>query len=76
MRPPFPGMDPWLENVNLWPNVHNSLIAAIRDDLAPLLRPRYFVDLESRTTVLSGSDEDQLYSPDVAIYSGEPYSRR
>ncbi len=25
MRPPFPGMDPWLESLGLWPNVHNSL---------------------------------------------------
>lgn len=70
MRPPFPGMDPWLEDPELWPNVHNSLVAAIRDDLGPLLRPRYFVDLESRTTVLTGRDEDRLYSPDLAIFAG------
>ncbi len=69
MRPPFPGMDPWLEDPELWPNVHNSLVAAIRDDLVPLLRPRYFVDLESRTTVLTGRDEDRLYSPDLAIFA-------
>jgi hypothetical protein len=26
MRPPFPGMDPWLEHPALWPDVHNRLI--------------------------------------------------
>ncbi len=49
MRPPFPGMDPWLENPTIWPDVHNSLIAAIRDVLAPVVQPRYFVGVESRT---------------------------
>ena len=50
MRPPFPGMDPWLESPTLWPDVHNSLITSIRDALAPRLAPRYFVGVESRTT--------------------------
>jgi Protein of unknown function (DUF4058) len=71
MRPPFPGMDPWLEAFELWSNVHNSLIAAIRDYLVPLVRPRYFVDLESRTTVLTANDEDHLYYPDVAIVAND-----
>ncbi len=51
MRPPFPGMDPWLEDPELWPDVHNSLIISIRDALAPMLRPSYFVQVESRMTV-------------------------
>src|SRR5262249_55276543 len=72
MRPPFPGMDPWLENFDLWPNVHNSLTSATRDYLVPLVRPRYFVDLESRTTVLTANDEDHLYCPDVAILATDP----
>jgi len=45
----FPGMDPYLENPNLWPDVHNSLIAAIANEISPTLRPRYFVALEQRT---------------------------
>jgi hypothetical protein len=69
MRPEFPGMDPWLEHPDLWPNVHNSLIAAIRDQLAPLVRPRYFVGVEARTTLLSGPDLDSVYEPDVALYA-------
>jgi hypothetical protein len=72
MRPQFPGMDPWLERPDLWPNVHNSLIAAIRDQLAPLVRPRYFVGVESRTTLLSGPDVDNVYEPDVAVYAKGP----
>ena len=70
MRPPFPGMDPWLEHPDLWPDVHNSLITAIRDTLMPRIRPRYVVRVESRTTKLSSLDFDRMYRPDVAIRAG------
>lgn len=49
MPTPFPGMDPYLEQRELWPAVHNRLIVALADYLAPRLRPRYYVDLELRT---------------------------
>lgn len=69
MRPPFPGMDPWLENPIIWPGFYNWLIAAIADDLAPKLAPRYFVGLESRTTVLTGRDLDLFYRPDFSVHA-------
>jgi hypothetical protein len=71
MRPPFPGMDPWLEHPDRWPDVHNSLITAIRDALAPLVLPRYFVRVESRTTVLTGLDVGRVYRPGVSIHATE-----
>lgn len=67
MRPQFPGMDPWLEHPDLWPDVHNSLITAIRDELMPKVLPRYVVRVESRATVLSGLDVDLLYRPDLSV---------
>jgi len=71
MPTPFPGMDPYLERLDLWPDVHNSLITALRDELAPLLRPRYYVSIEERI-YLAGTKE-LLFSgrPDVAVV-GEP----
>ncbi|NJK80305.1 MAG: DUF4058 family protein [Chloroflexaceae bacterium] len=41
MQSPFPGMDPYLEQPSMWPDVHNSLIAAIRDQLQIALAPNY-----------------------------------
>jgi hypothetical protein len=67
MRPQFPGMDPWLESSFLWPDLHSGLINSIRDDLAPRLRPHYFVGVESRTTLLSAPDVDIIYEPDVVV---------
>ena len=49
MRTPFPGMDPYLEQPESWQGFHNSLIAAVALDLAPRLRPRYYVATEERT---------------------------
>lgn len=71
MRPPFPGMDPWLEDPELWPDVHNSLIVSIRDVLSPMVRPRFFAGVESRMTVLSADDQDQIDYPDVAIRTAD-----
>ncbi|MGH2367609.1 MAG: DUF4058 family protein, partial [Chloroflexota bacterium] len=33
MRSPFPGMNPYLEEPEIWPSVHTSLIIAVRDEL-------------------------------------------
>lgn len=49
MAGPFPGMDPWLEHPELWPDVHNSLIAALATRLSGILRPDCFVRIEERT---------------------------
>jgi hypothetical protein len=67
MSSPFPGMDPYLEGY-LWPDVHQALAAKIRQQLVPLVRPRYTVRLavyvvEDRTPE---SDIGILY-PDVEV---------
>ena len=71
MLTPFPGMDPYLERPDLWPDVHNRLIVTLADELAPQLRPRYYVSIEERT-YLAGP-KGLLFSgrPDVAVV-GEP----
>jgi hypothetical protein len=41
MESPFPGMDPYLETLALWPDVHHRIIGAICAQLQPALSPRY-----------------------------------
>ena len=53
MPTPFPGMNPILEHPDLWPNVHSRLIVALGDELASLLRPRYYFSIEERTYLCS-----------------------
>jgi hypothetical protein len=71
MSYPFPGMNPWLENPYLWRDVHASIIFAIREYLSPLLRPRYFVAIETRTLISGATDESLVRYPDVmVVHSG------
>lgn len=68
-------MDPYLERPELWPDVHNSLIAAIREFLAPQLRPKYYAAIEERTYRLSEESGLQFVArPDVAVIG--PVSRQ
>ncbi len=76
MRSPFPGMDPYLEHPALWPDVHNRLIAAIADALAPRLAPRYYIALERRTYFVSADDMVFIGRADIAVVpSREPRPR-
>ena len=63
MPTPFPGMDPYLEQRALWPDVHNRLIVTLADDLAPRLRPRYVIAVEERT---------YRYDPGALTFAGRP----
>lgn len=67
MPSPFPGMDPYLEHPALWPDVHNSLIAGIRDSLGPRVAPRYVVRLEERTYLAEPWGLELLGRPDAVV---------
>ncbi len=70
MRCPFPGMDPYLEKRSLWEDVHNSLIGRVRDAIAPVLDPRYYVAVEERVLLLYGGEgatDEPLVKPDLTI---------
>lgn len=53
MESPFPGMDPYLETPSIWPDVHSSLIIAIRDQIQAQLDPRYTAVVTPYITVES-----------------------
>lgn len=50
MPSPFPGMDPYIEDVDLWRDFHAELASEIKHQVAPQIRPRYFVRLTPRAT--------------------------
>jgi hypothetical protein len=56
MPSPFPGMDPYLEDPEIWSGVHAALLATIADRLGPTLRPKYVVRYEERVYVTSEED--------------------
>lgn len=67
MPSPFPGMNPYLENPELWSEVHHRLITALADAIAPHVLPRYRVAIEKRTYLSDGEDFLLVGIPDVSV---------
>ena len=62
MPSPFPGMDPYLEAPDIWPDLHEALAGEMRAELNLLLPQPYYARLEVR--------------PEVGIVDDEGTSRR
>ena len=62
MQSPFPGMDPYLETPDLWPDVHHGLISQMRAVLNSALRPTYVARIALREYI---SDDDTLLDNEV-----------
>lgn len=70
MPSPFPGMDPYLEDPGLWPDVHHGLISEIQARLNQGLRPKYHVRIEERVYISDESDPGRkAIIPDLKIRS-------
>jgi hypothetical protein len=72
MPSPFPGMDPYLEDPELFPSLHQRLAVEIADRLNPQLGTKYFADVNVRTVL----EEVTIALPkttyrDVSIYKQE-----
>ncbi len=75
MPSPFPGMDPYLEERSLWPDMHSSLISYIREALQPQLRPKYIARIGERVELTTlGKDNllnSQANSVEIDLLSGQ-----
>lgn len=60
-------MNPYLENPELWPEVHSRLIVAIADELTEHLSEKYRVAIEKRTYFSSGDENLLVGIPDVSV---------
>jgi hypothetical protein len=63
MPSPFPGMDPFLENPEVFPDFHRSFLVYLRAAVQPLLPKNYFAALELREWLELG----RTIIPDVKI---------
>ncbi len=68
MPSPFPGMDPYLEAPDTWPDFHDALAAEIRGELNRVLPRSYYARLEMRPEIgIVGDETPRRIVPDVAI---------
>lgn len=61
----FPGMDPYLEDPNIWEGFHSRLVVYIGDALQTQLRPRYIASVERRVFVESPAGNRRPIITDV-----------
>ena len=69
MPSPFPGMDPYLEAPDIWPDLHEALASEMRAELNLLLPQPYYARLEVRPEVgiVDDAGTARRIVPDVAV---------
>jgi uncharacterized protein DUF4058 len=68
MPSPFPGMDPYLEAPDIWPDFHDRLASEASTVLNRLLPRPYYARLEMRPEVgIVGDEQPRRVVPDVAL---------
>ncbi|MEB3269586.1 MAG: DUF4058 family protein [Leptolyngbya sp.] len=67
MANPFPGMNPYLEQLEFWSDCHNQLITAIARALSPQLVPKYRVVTDKWVYTLTDTVMMALGRPDVSL---------
>lgn len=75
MPSPIPGMDPYLEAPDLWPDVHHAFIAEMQGELNAVLRPEYVARIELRVYVETDGTTRQVI-PDARIEKTNGKGRR
>src|SRR3954470_23055336 len=61
---PFPGMDPYIERPEIWPDFHDRLVTSIAAVLQPLLKPKYVALVQERLYV---TESERPVYPDAAV---------
>ncbi len=73
MPSPFPGMNPFLENPNVWEDFHRSLLLHVRDALVPQTGKKYRVRIEERLYLRELSADERFFGrSDVHVTLGGP----
>lgn len=68
MPSPFPGMDPWLEDSGVFPDLHESLIFLLKGAINAGLPPGYVATSKNRVWI----DEARVREPDVSVFGDRP----
>lgn len=71
MPSPFPGMDPYLEAPDIWPDLHDALAGEIRGELNQSLPAPYYARVEMRKElgIVEEPGDRQRIIPDIAVVS-------
>lgn len=68
MPSPFPGMDPYLEDLHLWAGFHNALASEISKSLNRDLPAPYWSQMEMRSEIGIGEERPREVVADVSVH--------
>lgn len=73
MPSPFPGMDPYIEQPEVWSDFHTNLVTEIQGQLNPAIHPKYVARLVPRVTYETVEIEERRHvRPDVGVWQPQP----
>lgn len=73
MPSPFPGMDPYIEDPEIWSDFHGGVADEMRAELNSVLQPRYVARMTPRVTYeIVEIAERHSVRPDVGIWQPQP----
>ena len=69
MPSPFPGMNPYLEQADVWQDFHQSFIPLLRQLLSAQVRPKYLVKIEEQIFIHELPEEQRrlIGRGDIAV---------
>jgi hypothetical protein len=69
MPSPFPGMNPYLEQEDVWQDFHETMIPTIRDAISPQVSPHFIVKIEEHLYIHEPEAHQRIRvgSGDIAI---------
>ncbi len=72
MPSPFPGMNPYLEQEDVWHDFHESFMPRVRDLISAQVDPRYIVKIDEHIFIHEFSDEQRrvLGRADISVGRG------
>lgn len=70
MPSPFPGMNPWLEQPDVWHDFHQRFVSRLGDSIAKVVRPSYIAKIDENVYIheLSADQRYLLGRPDVGVF--------
>src|SRR2546425_1012245 len=75
MPSPFPGMDPYIEDPEIWSDFHGGVADEMRAELNRVLSPRYVARMTPRVTYeIVEIAERRPERPDVGVWQPQPPS--
>ena len=72
MPSPFPGMNPYLEQTDVWHDFHQRFVSRLGDEIAHRIRPAFVTKVDENVYIHELEEDPRLLlgRPDVAVLEG------